>query len=131
MQEWLDEIYNLTLPYFLTISPSICQIKSWSLNFFSFQKVSFLSFTKQIVVQTMTFQAKLLSYYVFQSHTVWLWNFPKCCCNSAFCNLFWDECCVNYKQKTGVKERGSYKFMFSLETVTFDCKKVLQLNIQS
>ena len=26
-------------------------------------------------------------------------------------------------------ERGSYKFMFSLETVTFYCKKVLQLTM--
>ena len=25
------------------------------------------------------------------------------------------------------KEKGSYKFMFSLETVTFYCKKILQL----
>ena len=27
------------------------------------------------------------------------------------------------------KERGSYKFMFSLETVSFYCKKILQLII--
>ena len=27
------------------------------------------------------------------------------------------------------KERGSYKFVFSLETVTFYCKKILQLTI--
>ena len=62
---------NLPYPIFLTISPTICQIKSLSLHFFSFQKVSFLSFTKQtFVVQTMLFHAKLLSHYVFQSHTV-------------------------------------------------------------
>ena len=30
------------------------------------------------LVQTMAFQAKLTSHYVFQSHTIWLWYFPKC-----------------------------------------------------
>ena len=45
VQEQLNKIYNLVLPYFLTISPTICQIKSLSLHFFSFQKVPFLSFT--------------------------------------------------------------------------------------
>ena len=43
--------------------------------------------------------------------------------------MFWYENCFNYKQKTAVKERGSYKYMFSLETVTFYCKKSLQLII--
>ena len=28
-------------------------------------------------------------------------------------------------------ERGRYKFIFSLETVTFNCKKILQLIMQS
>ena len=84
---------NLPYPIFLTISPTICQIKSLSLHFFSFQKVSFLSFIKQINfcgtgLITMTFQAKLHSHYVFQSHIVWLRNFPKCCSISALCNLF-------------------------------------------
>ena len=41
-------MYNLALPSFLTISPIICQIKYLSLHFFSFQKISFLSFAKQI-----------------------------------------------------------------------------------
>ena len=51
----------------------------------------------------MAFQAKLLSHYDFHSHTVWLWNFPKCCSTSALCKLFWDEYCFNYKQKATVK----------------------------
>ena len=71
------------------------------------------------VVQIMAFQEKLLSYYVFQSYTEWLWNFPKCCSNSALCNLFWDEYCFCYKKKATVNERGSYKLMFSLESVNF------------
>ena len=29
------------------------------------------------------------------------------------------------------KERRSYKFMFSLETITFNCRKILQLRIWS
>ena len=52
----------------------------------------------------MAFQAKLLSHYIFQNHTVWLWNFMKFCSNSALCNLFCDEYYLNYKQKATVKE---------------------------
>ena len=57
-----------TLPYpILTISLTICQIKSLSLHFFSFQKVLFLSFPKQINfcgtgLITMAFRAKLPSH---------------------------------------------------------------------
>ena len=35
----------------------------------------------------------------------------------------------NYKQKTTLKGKGSYEFMFSLETVTFYRKEILQLII--
>ena len=41
LQEYLHEIYNLAVLYFLTISPTICQIKSLSLNF-SFILKSFI-----------------------------------------------------------------------------------------
>ena len=33
VQEQLHEIYNLPLPYFLTILPAICQIEYFSLYF--------------------------------------------------------------------------------------------------
>ena len=69
-------------------------------------QVSSLSFTKQINWQPMAFQAKLLSQDVFQSHAVWLWNFPKCYSISALYHLFWDEYCSNYKQKGIAKGEG-------------------------
>ena len=40
VQEELREVYNLALPYFLTISPTIYQIKSLSLHFFLILKIS-------------------------------------------------------------------------------------------
>ena len=71
------ENFLTSLPYCLAIPPNICQIKSLSLHFFSFQKFPFLSFTKQINfsgtdLTTKAFQGKLLSHYVCQGHTVWL-----------------------------------------------------------
>ena len=39
------------------------------------------------------------------------------------------EYCFNSKQKATIKGKGSYKFLFSLETVTFYCKKILQFII--
>ena len=103
-----------TLPYpILTISPTIYQIKS-SLHSFSFQQVPYLSFTK--LMATMALLAKATKP-VFQSHTVWLWNFPKCCSNSALCNWSWDKYCFNYKQKAVVKMKGvvkSSRFLWKL-----------------
>ena len=49
-------MYNLALPYFLTISLTIYQIKSFSLRSFLFQQVPLLSFTKQMA--TMALLAK-------------------------------------------------------------------------
>ena len=108
----MHEIYNFVLSYFLTISPTICQIKSLSLNFFLLQKnyfftifsYPFLFFTKQIKfygadyglssnLVTMFFKVKQL------------WNFRKCYSNSAIFNLFWDECWFNYKQKATYSKR--------------------------
>ena len=60
-----------TLPYLLTISPTICHIKIFILTFFSYFKKfhpSALQKNYTFIVQTMAFQAKLLSYYVF---TAW------------------------------------------------------------
>ena len=72
VQKQLREINNLAQPYLLNISRTIKsflngQIKSLSLHFFSFQKVPFLSFNKQINLcctdlTTMVFQTKLLSH---------------------------------------------------------------------
>ena len=75
MQEQLHEIYNFALPYFFTISPTLHQIKSLSLHFLSFQKVRFLSFTKQINfcgtgLITMAFQVKLLSHCFSMSYSI-------------------------------------------------------------
>ena len=135
MQEKLPEIYNLALPNFLTVLHTICQIKSLFLHFFSFKKLHCPPWLSKltIVIQTMAFQVKLLSHYVFQSHTAWLWNFTKCCSDSVLYNLFWDEYCFNYKLLefllVVIPFRGSYKFMFSLKTVTFYCKRTFQLTV--
>ena len=45
----------------------------------------------------MAFQAKLLSPYIFQSYE----TFQRVA--SILHDLFWDEYCFNYKQKTTVK----------------------------
>ena len=66
-----------TLLYFLTISPTICQIKIFSLTSFPILK-RFILLIVFIVLQTMVFQAKPLSHYIFQSYTGWLGNFPIC-----------------------------------------------------
>ena len=58
---------------------------------------------------------------VFQSHTVWLRNFPKYCSNSALWNLFWNEYCFNYKQKAAAK-RGVVINSCFLWKLTFHCK---------
>ena len=76
----MHEIYNFALHYVLTISPTICQIKSLSLHFFSFQKYPFLLFTKQIKfcgtdyglssnLVTMFFKVKQYGYETFENVT--------------------------------------------------------------
>ena len=57
---------DLGLPYFLTIAPTTCQIKSLSLH------SSPLLNKYYFVVQTLAIQTGLPSHYVYQSHTVWL-----------------------------------------------------------
>ena len=47
-QDYLHEIYNLALPYFFTILPTICQIKSLSLRFFPILKSFIPLISKQI-----------------------------------------------------------------------------------
>ena len=61
-------ITSFYMSNFLTITPTICQIKSLSLHFYSFQKVPFLSFTKQInlcctgLIANIACQVKLFSH---------------------------------------------------------------------
>ena len=65
-----------TLPYFLTTSPTMCQIKILILTFFtilwSFILLPYQTNKPLWYKLCMAFEAKLLSHYVFQSHTVWL-----------------------------------------------------------
>ena len=67
-------------PRFLSSPPreiTMRELKKWpKLHLKSFSSLSL----KQInfVVQAIASQAKLSSHYFFQSHRVWLWNFPKC-----------------------------------------------------
>ena len=69
---------NKTLPYpILTISPNIALLQlpneNTCLHIFShFKRFHPSALNKRTFkVQTMVFQAKLPSHYVFQSHTVW------------------------------------------------------------
>ena len=67
--------YDLVLPYFLTISHTICQIKSFSLHFFSHLKGSIPLFTIKINccgtgLITMALQAKLLSHCFSKSYSM-------------------------------------------------------------
>ena len=82
-----------TLPYsiFQPLHTPYAKLNLFPYIFCSFYKVRFLFFTKHIFcgtgLITMALQAKLFSRCFSKSYSM-VMNFPKCCSNSALCNLF-------------------------------------------